>query len=214
MHYATQLVSFNPYFEYKKHEFHYLLRKAAIDIVKNKKNYLSVIAYYNGHIPIVDIDIEDDIYITLLWLQENKITYSLIKSSPRKYWVILDRRYSAFKQSYQMMNIVPNNDSRYLYFSKKYQFTHIRALPKNNFLPELINLGEDKLVNDFVNQFINNFRSKEIQFLIRYLKFIDPSFKEELQLNPRCGEPLNFTVEDLLKEDYDIQTKDKIDVRG
>jgi hypothetical protein len=128
-------------------------------IIRDKSPKLLVInSNFNGKIfPIIDIDEHKE--LENIEKQINSFledSYTIIESSIKKYWIIINKGFDNFDSAYNYVDIISNGDIIYKRLSNKRKSYFLRAEYKNEFLiePNIIketdnNFEFPKLIVDF-----------------------------------------------------------------
>ena len=159
----------------------------------NKKLHLMVSSIWNNkHYPIIDIDSEKTMIRAGLWLEEQNITYSIMKSA-NNYWFILDRP-SSFYKAKRLAKLVPGNDSDYIRHTERSFLLRMSLKEGSNNLPKILSLGNESA--DFVNAIDKFLKDSEetIRFVDRYAQYHEGG----IDLDDAGANPFNITVESIL----------------
>jgi hypothetical protein len=98
--------------------------------------------------PITDVDSEEAKNLAVTWLDNNHSSYSLIESSPGKYWIIHD---TLLTKKRGIEYYCPGNDPQFVSFCRSYKYLGMRGFSKNGFIPHLVKV---KNISDNMKEFL------------------------------------------------------------
>lgn len=99
------------------------------------------------HIMALDCDSYNDMRSATGSLFFNQISHCVIESSPGRYWVIADR-VGRVKELYPLM-MIAGVDRDYVRFTDYRESFHLRAYPKNGFIPRQVGIWMSRDINSF-----------------------------------------------------------------
>jgi len=157
--------------------------------------------YGNNYITMIDIDAEDGYILACLWLKENNIGWSLVKSSSEDghYWLFLDKTFKDSTKPIKLLKYCPGCCKNYVSTSEQLGYLVVRAIRKNSgdSPPELLETCENNIVNEFVSTLINLYSSDEMIWFERHLSY---KFNKIDIENPKYGSIMPVSIMDFLGE--------------
>ena len=122
--------------------------------------------YKKKMLPIIDADTERDMLNASLWLGENKVDHTILASSSKGFWIIIDRP-GRWRDIRNWINI-PGQDGNYRSFSMNLKMCYLRAEMKEEyFVPTIIEESGSELVDGFAREVVGHFSSKMVRWLWR-----------------------------------------------
>jgi hypothetical protein len=166
-----------------------------------KNPYLSISCSLNGFIiPMLDVDDEEKLAITTLWLNENNIEYAIIQSSPGSFWVFPDVATKSNRRAVKTIWAAPGVDSEYKDLTNERKIIAVRGFCRieySYFEPELTYTGEcSDVVKRFVELLAEHHQSEELKWLYRYQKYQNGDID---LADPKTGVMSDVALEDILK---------------
>ena len=89
------------------------------------------------HVLTLDCDSYRDMRLATGYLFTERISHTVIESSPGKYWVVTDK-VGRFKELHNFMSTIPGVDREYVSFAYSRKAFNLRAFPRRGYIPRRV----------------------------------------------------------------------------